>query len=171
MQLRCYADQDLTASMRAAIARYRYEVFVSHMGWELPCEPGCEQDEFDTAGATHVVAFDEEDARIVGYGRLLPTTQAYLLATHFASLLHAAQPPQTEEVWELSRYTSTDPRGGRQDANVGKRLLLAAVRFAASHGVRRAWCAAPRSPSSAWPTAGACPCAASARRSAWMASC
>jgi len=140
MQLRCYVDQDLTATMRAAIARYRYEVFVTQMGWELPCAPGCEQDEFDTAGATHVVAFDDEDGRIVGYGRLLPTTQPYLLATHFAGLLHAMDAPRTDDVWELSRYTSTDPRGGTQDADVGKRLLLAAVRFAASRGAQSLVC-------------------------------
>jgi acyl homoserine lactone synthase len=134
MQIRCYADQDLTVSTRAAIARYRHEVFVTQMGWALPCEPGFEQDEFDTAGATHVVAYDDEDARIIGYGRLLPTTQPYLLARHFAGLLNGAQPPATAEVWELSRYTAADPQGKAQDANVGKRLLLAAVRFAAARG-------------------------------------
>jgi acyl homoserine lactone synthase len=134
MELRCYADQHLPQTMRNAIALYRYQVFVEQMGWELACVAGHEQDEFDTAGATHVVAFDT-DGRIVGYGRLLPTTQRYLLATHFAGLVHGAPPPRTPAMWELSRYTASDPHGtGAQDAQVGKRVLLAAMRFVAARG-------------------------------------
>ncbi|MBA2674456.1 acyl-homoserine-lactone synthase [Ramlibacter sp.] len=140
MQIRCYTDENLTPALRAATARYRHEVFVEQMGWELPCEPGYEQDEFDTAGATHVLAFNEDDGRIVGYGRLLPTTQTYLLEKHFASLVNGT-PPRTAGVWELSRYTASDPHGGKtQDAEVGKRVLLAAMRFAAARGAHSLVC-------------------------------
>lgn len=134
MQLRCLADQDLSPALRSAIALYRYQVFVEQMGWELPCAAGCEQDEFDVAGATHVVAF-ATDGRIVGYGRLLPTTQRYLLETHFSALIHGAPPPCTAAVWELSRFTSSDPQGSSaQEVQVGKLVLLAAMRFVATRG-------------------------------------
>lgn len=135
MHFDCYADHELTTTMRAQIAQYRYEVFVRQMGWELPCEAGFEQDEFDAPRAVHVVAFDDEE-RIIGYGRLLPTTQPYLLQTHFASLVQGGPMPQQQQIWELSRYTAADPQrpGARQDSRVGKQLLLEAIGFAARRG-------------------------------------
>lgn len=136
MQLHCYADHDFESTTRDAIARYRYDVFVGQMGWQLPCEAGHEQDEFDTARAVHIVASDDASGRIIGYGRLLPTTQAYLLNTHFAGLVHGAPPPSSDTVWELSRYTAAnfDRSLIDQDAAVGKRLLLGAIRYAAARG-------------------------------------
>ena len=141
MHFNCYADHELTSTMRGEIAAYRYEVFVRQMGWELPCEADFEQDEFDAPRAVHVVAFDDEE-RIIGYGRLLPTTQPYLLQTHFASLVQGAAMPQRQEIWELSRYTAADPQrpGARQDSRVGKQLLLEAIGFAARRGARSFVC-------------------------------
>jgi N-acyl-L-homoserine lactone synthetase len=146
MFIRCHADRELSVALRKSIARYRYRVFVESMGWQLPCEDGHEQDEFDTAHATHVVAYHGSDGRIVGYGRLLPTTHPYLLQTHFMSLLNGLDAPRTKSVWELSRYTSADPCNGRGRAPseleslVGKRVLLEAMNVVASRGASSLVC-------------------------------
>lgn len=140
MYFQCLADHDLSAQERQAIARYRYEVFVETMGWQLPCEVGHEQDEFDTEHAVHIVARTAAQDRIIGYGRLVPTVQPYLLQRHFASLFNGATVPCSKEVWELSRYTSVDPsRGCAQLPSdlefwVGKRVLLEAMRLTATRG-------------------------------------
>ncbi len=138
MDIQQLDDQVLSPALRASVARYRHEVFVRLLRWELPCAEGYEQDEFDRPGAVHLVATDDEEA-VTGYARLLPTTGTYLLAKHFPQLLGGRPAPCTPTVWELSRFTSaTGPHAGPVDAQaqtrVGKRLLQEAVRYAAAQG-------------------------------------
>lgn len=141
MWIRQLSDETMTLALRQSVGRYRYRVFVESLKWELPCAPGYEQDEFDKPGATHLVAMDGEGA-IVGYARLLPTTEPYLLTTHFPELLNGLPAPCTPLVWELSRYAAMGPCGdgpdGRADpeaqTRVGKQLLLAAVQYVAARG-------------------------------------
>ncbi|UXH77464.1 acyl-homoserine-lactone synthase [Roseateles amylovorans] len=133
MRIELIDDQAVSATTRGAIARYRHRVFIESLQWDLPCDPGHEQDEFDAEGATHLAAFDGD--QVVGYARLLPTLRPYLLATHFANLLNGAAAPQSAEVWELSRFAAGHAAqpGSASDAKahtrIGKRVLLEAVRF------------------------------------------
>lgn len=139
MQIDCLADVTLCDTSRAELAAYRYEVFVGHLGWELPCPQGFDQDQFDIAEAIHLAA-RSEDGRIVGYARLLPTTGRYLLAELFPQLLGGQAAPQQAEVWELSRYAARDTQGpsdAAADLLIGKQVLAQAVRTAALHGAER----------------------------------
>lgn len=137
MRIVRYADTALTNTARVDLARYRYDVFVGRLGWNLPCPAGYDQDQFDTPQALHVVASDDAD-QILGYARLLPTTGEYLLAALFPELLGAAQPPCDPRIWELSRYAATDtrstPASRADEVLVGKLVLLAAIRTAAQQG-------------------------------------
>ncbi|MEO8153328.1 MAG: acyl-homoserine-lactone synthase [Rhizobacter sp.] len=132
----------MPSTTRVAIGRYRHQVFVQTLQWKLPSEGEVEQDEFDVASAVHVVASDAE-SEIVGYARLLPTTQNYLLGTHFPHLIDGGQPPSSPDIWELSRYAAFDMScavAGRcpsMQTRVGKRLLLGATRYVASQGGRQ----------------------------------
>jgi N-acyl-L-homoserine lactone synthetase len=133
-----YADAMLTAAARDDLARYRYDAFVGHLGWELPCAPGRDQDQFDTADAVHVVASDDA-GQILGYARLLPTTGPYVLSSLYPELLSGQRPPADPRLWELSRYTAIDTRPGatgshHDEVAVGKHVLLAAIRAAAQRG-------------------------------------
>jgi acyl homoserine lactone synthase len=132
-------DGALSPALRARVARYRHEVFVQSLKWDLLCAEGFEQDEFDRPGAVHLVS-TEADHTVSGYARLLPTTGSYLLAEHFAQLLNGRAAPCTPEVWELSRFTSAAGLHAQADpaaqTRVGKQLLLAAVRYALSQGAR-----------------------------------
>jgi acyl homoserine lactone synthase len=138
MRIEHHADDLMSVLTRSSIARYRYSVFVESLQWQLPCDVGHEQDEFDTTAATHIVVRDEDDA-VEGYVRLLPTTQPYLLARHFSHLLNGAEPPSSPVVWELSRFAAKEGlglAGASRQTEVGKRLLLEAVRFVAARGCR-----------------------------------
>ncbi len=140
MVIRRFDDDSLYPALRADVARYRHEVFVRLLKWELSCAEGYEQDEFDRQGAVHLVATDGRE-QVNGYARLLPTTHTYLLAKHFPQLLNGRAAPCSPDVWELSRFTSaavgqadaTDPAA---QTRVGKRLLLAAVRHVSGQGAR-----------------------------------
>ncbi len=130
MQIAAYTDAALTHSNRRAMARYRYRVFVGQLGWDLPVPVDCDQDQFDNPHTRHLIAYDREE--VVGYARLLPTTQPYLLQTLFPELLNGMGAPVDEGVWELSRYAATDLRHGNAAVEmsmpVGKALLLEAMR-------------------------------------------
>lgn len=137
MQITHIADKALPLLARRAIGRYRHQVFIQSLQWDLPTDGEHEHDEFDAASAMHLIAQDD-DAHLIGYARLLPTTQAYLLGTHFSHLIEGGVAPSSPFVWELSRYAACAvgepaPSAALQ-ARVGKKLLLEAVRFVALHG-------------------------------------
>jgi acyl homoserine lactone synthase len=139
MHIDCLADTNLTESARMELAAYRYDIFVGQLGWDLPCEPGCDQDQFDIAEALHVTA-RAPHGHLIGYARLLPTTGCYLLAELFPQLLGTQIAPKDASVWELSRYTARDPHDAGDTAAelvVGKSLLLQSLRAAAGQGAER----------------------------------
>ncbi len=136
MKIAAYTDDALTSTSRKEIARYRYRVFVGQLGWELPVPVDCDQDQFDNPHTRHLVAYDH--AEVVGYARLLPTSQPYLLQTLFPELLNGRQAPVDEGLWELSRYAATDLRHSNaaiaMSMPVGKALLLEAMRYVRARG-------------------------------------
>jgi N-acyl-L-homoserine lactone synthetase len=79
------------------LSQYRHRVFVEMLGWELQCEPGFETDQFDRNDTVYVVAQDAA-SRIIGLGRLLPTTKPYLLGEVFSELLNGNPPPSSPDV-------------------------------------------------------------------------
>lgn len=139
MHISFIADRFMPNTTRQAIGKYRHQVFVQKLQWELPALGDIEQDEFDVDSAVHVLARDDNGA-VIGYARLLPTTQNYLLATHFPQLVEGGKPVRSPFVWELSRYAASDVSCGaatrslQMQTRVGKRLLLEATRYVASQG-------------------------------------
>jgi len=83
----------LSTSAFAAMAHYRYRVFVEKLHWELENDGVTELDQFDRPDTMYVMA-RERDARLKGVARLLPTNQPYLLNDVFPELLDG-HPPRT----------------------------------------------------------------------------
>jgi acyl homoserine lactone synthase len=122
-----------------AIARYRHKVFIERLRWPLAVEDGLEHDQFDRHDTVYVVARDA-DGEIFGCARLLPTLQPYLLGDVFPDLFDGAEPPCSEEVWELSRFAMSRVATGRDGVRVehhSRRLLAQAVSTASAFGARR----------------------------------
>jgi acyl homoserine lactone synthase len=136
MKIASYTDDALTSSNRRAIARYRYRVFVGQLGWDLPVPQDSDQDQFDNPHTRHLVAYDRDE--VIGYARLLPTSQPYVLKTLFPELLNGLSAPEDDGIWELSRYAATDLRHGNASVEmsmpVGKAVLLEAMRFVHARG-------------------------------------
>lgn len=79
---------ELSATLEDDLGRYRHEVFIQQLGWQLNsthARPQREFDQFDHADARHILALDAEH-QVCGCARLLPTTQPYLLAQVFGFL-------------------------------------------------------------------------------------
>ncbi len=136
------ATKDLTAELYQQVSQYRHRVFVEMLGWELNAQNGMEFDQFDHDNALYVVAQDD-NGRVNGCARLLPTDQPYLLGEVFPQLLNGLPPPCTSDVWELSRFAAVDfahrtsSAMGQFSSPIAIGLLQKSIEYAASQGARR----------------------------------
>ncbi|KAB8059217.1 GNAT family N-acetyltransferase [Janthinobacterium sp. FT14W] len=126
----------LCNTLKSELERYRYKVFVETLGWDLPSREGRETDQFDHDDTYYVIARDEE-GRINGCARLLPTDRQYLLGEIFPQLMAGQAPPRHHDIWELSRFTSMDLHDNRNTLEDTFRLLRKAIATAATLGARR----------------------------------
>ena len=124
------------------LERYRHKVFVETLGWDLVTEEGRERDQFDGDDTVYLAARDDAQ-NIVGTGRLLPTTGAYLLGDVFPQLMGGAEVPRDPRVWELSRFAAVDftqPLAGalgQFSSEVTIALFHSALNVAEAHGAER----------------------------------
>jgi acyl homoserine lactone synthase len=133
---------ELPVGFYPKVANYRHRVFVERLGWQLQSFDGAEQDQFDHDDTVYVVSKNEH-SEITGCARLLPTTQPYLLGEVFPQLLNGLPPPNTPDVWELSRFASVDFNAKTATAlnqfssSVTIKLLKEAIACAAKRGAKR----------------------------------
>ncbi|AIY41827.1 Autoinducer synthesis protein SolI [Collimonas arenae] len=133
---------ELPNDLFSKVCSYRHKVFVETLGWNLDTKEGIELDQFDHAGTIYVVALDE-DCEVIGCGRLLPTSQPYLLGEVFPQLLKGATPPCTPDIWELSRFAAMDFNKksdtvlDQVSSSIAVKLLQAAIACAARLGAKR----------------------------------
>lgn len=82
--------------------RFRHSIFVEEKGWsDLRRADGLERDRFDGPNAVHHICTSGSD--ILGYQRLLPTTQPHLLTEVLGDLCRR-QPPRGPNIYEWTRF-------------------------------------------------------------------
>jgi acyl homoserine lactone synthase len=134
-------SEELSPQLMKDIAHYRHKVFIDKLGWELQCENAQEYDQFDRDDTVYVIA-QNENKKIIGIARLLPTTRPYLLGEIFPQLLHELPVPASPDIWELSRFAAVDFNEVRTSAliqfssPVAIGLLQASLDCAAAHGAK-----------------------------------
>jgi N-acyl-L-homoserine lactone synthetase len=131
----------LPENQKKELFQYRYKVFIEQLGWELKTKGNIEIDEFDNEHTCYVIAKNSE-GNITGCSRLLPTTQPYLLECIFPILLEGTSPPKSKDIWELSRFTSMNVNGlkdnnnGQMTGELTQRLLWKSFNVAKQHGAK-----------------------------------
>ncbi|QXI26843.1 acyl-homoserine-lactone synthase [Pseudomonas vanderleydeniana] len=128
---RRFADMDQAALER--LGRFRHEVFIGKLRWDVASvhpKPGVEIDKFDAEGTIFIMALDSK-GKLVGCTRLLPTTRPYLLGDVFPRLCEKPV-PRDAKVWELSRYAAVSSVSG----TLGISLFKASMQLAHTQGVR-----------------------------------
>jgi acyl homoserine lactone synthase len=124
------------------LARYRHQLFIEKLGWNLDSRDGMEYDQFDRPDTLYVVA-RRRGGELIGTARLLSTDRPYLLSEVFPQLLGNTPAPRTLLVWELSRFAAVDfgsssPAVAHQFASpVALDLLRKALSLASAAGVKR----------------------------------
>ncbi len=136
----------LTQENKIELFRYRHNVFVDLLGWDLELSAKntalrLEEDQFDTEETVYVYSKDKFD-NITGCARLLPTTQPYLLEEVFPELLNGMPAPKSDDVWELSRFACVDLNQPVQAINsqcqskYSVDLMNETIRFARERGAK-----------------------------------
>ncbi len=90
-----------------AMHRIRKKVFRDRLGWDVSTIGDWEIDGFDAMDAVYLVAKNDE-GRVVGSIRLLPTTGFNMLNDVFPELLPEGSRVESPRIWEASRF-SIDP--------------------------------------------------------------
>lgn len=101
----------------ASFLRLRKDVFIEKLDWQLYHADAMEFEQYDRLDTVYIIA--HEGDRVLGGARLLRTDRtmgiySYMLRDAFHELLPAippevceSEPPQSESVWELTRFFST----------------------------------------------------------------
>lgn len=115
--------------------RLRHKVFVEEKGWtDLRRDDGRETDRFDDEHAVHMLYIEAD--RVIGYQRMLPTTQPHLLSDVMPELCEGER-PVGPNIWEWTRYC-VDPtyrERGRMLSPVANALLSSIVEWGLDSGV------------------------------------
>jgi acyl homoserine lactone synthase len=133
----------LSPDLMVGLARFRHQVFVEMLGWQLETRgDGLELDQFDRPDTVYVIARNAS-GEVAGSARLLPTVKPYLLGEVFPQLLHGQALPSSPAIWELSRFAAVDFAATKTSAlsqfssPIAVGLLRAALRVAAARGAER----------------------------------
>jgi acyl homoserine lactone synthase len=87
----------------AEMHRLRYRIFKERLGWDVQVSGDMEVDEFDACHPVYLLQKDD-DSRVQGCVRLLPTTSATMLRDTFPALLDGQAAPARPTIWESSRF-------------------------------------------------------------------
>jgi acyl homoserine lactone synthase len=116
--------------------RLRARVFHGRLGWEIPTIAGMEIDGYDALGPYYMLIQDE-DGRLRGCWRLMPTEGPNMLKDTFPQLLHGAAAPVGRHIWELSRWAIET--GGEEQSfgftDMTIRAIQEVMRFAQRMGI------------------------------------
>lgn len=126
-------------SVMSQIWALRYRVFCEEKQW-IPENPEkTDIDEFDALDVKHFACFDN-NRRVVGYFRLLPTTGPYMLKDVFPVLMGGKPLPCDEHILESSRFVidrnlAQDRNDLSNVAKVTSALLIALFEYAEKNNI------------------------------------
>jgi N-acyl-L-homoserine lactone synthetase len=87
----------------AEMHRLRYRIFKERLGWDVQVSGDMEVDEFDACQPVYLLQRND-DGRVQGCVRLLPTTGPTMLRDTFPALLDGQAAPASQVIWESSRF-------------------------------------------------------------------
>jgi N-acyl-L-homoserine lactone synthetase len=115
--------------------RLRYKMFVERQKWSVPNYREFEYDEFDTPAATYILTVDEQH-RVLGTARLIPTTRPYMIESLWPHLVDA-ELPHCNSIWEASRFGCDHGLDASSRRNVVAQLILGCQEFGIAAGISR----------------------------------
>lgn len=132
-----FEDRQAYAETLQDMHEQRYDVFVRRMGWDIPgIEPNYDKDAFDTEETLYLIERHAFTGEVVASARLNPTTSPYMLSEVFTQYCQFEAPPQSAQVWELSRLVYDWKRLTREElAELRPRFRLAMLECCVNEGI------------------------------------
>jgi len=115
--------------------RLRHRVFIERQGWQVPTYCGLEYDQFDTPAAKYILWLDNQ-GHARGVTRLIPTTRPYMVQTLWPQLVEG-ELPQTDSVWEASRFACDRDLDAATRRQVVAELICSCQEFGVANGIRK----------------------------------
>lgn len=120
-----------------SVYELRCETFKNRLEWEIETKDGREKDQFDTLESWYIAIANQEH-RIDGCWRALPTTGEYMLESVFPQLLQGEKAPKEKNIWEISRFavrkgSATQIQGYWNTMTID--LIASFYKFAQEHGI------------------------------------
>lgn len=117
----------------------RARVFSGRLGWDVKVKDGMERDTFDDLNPAHIISVDD-DGRVVGCMRLLPTTGPHMLSDVFSCLLDDEPPIRSARVWEATRFCVDTNLPGRGVARnsisyITSEVMIGAFEYGIAAGI------------------------------------
>lgn len=127
-------DTEKKPGLMERIWRFRHRQFVDRLGWNLTgSNDGREIDQFDTPSAIHLpLVLDNE---VVGYSRLLPTTEPHLLSDVYPELMSGGEWPRSATVYEWTRCVAVPDDLKIGEIAVSKVLMTGVIEFCVTAGI------------------------------------
>ncbi|MES2826349.1 MAG: acyl-homoserine-lactone synthase [Pseudomonadota bacterium] len=115
----------------------RYETFKNRLNWDIETKDGKEKDQFDDLDFWYIAITNQEN-RVDGCWRALPTTGNYMLESIFPELMQGEKVPKAENVWEISRFavrkgSATEIQGYWNTLTID--LIASFYKFAQEQGI------------------------------------
>lgn len=136
MTVECFnfATAHLYGDVLASQFRLRYRAFIDRQDYQVPSWKGMEYDQFDTP-ATQYFVWRDEDGEVRGVARLAPTTLNYMLKEIWPDKVTDIELPNSERVWEGTRFGVDRDLPAAQRNAIVKELVCAYAEYAITHGI------------------------------------
>ena len=122
-----HRNRDEFSAQLEEMYRIRHRVYVDKRGWkDLTQEDKREVDQFDNEDALYLLRLDDE-GRVSAGIRLIPTTKPHLMRDVFPHIVTWGRIPNSEQVYEITRYFVSDDITDMNEINKASGALLIAL--------------------------------------------
>jgi N-acyl-L-homoserine lactone synthetase len=121
--------------------RLRHRIFVERKRWNVPSYGGLEYDQFDTPAAKYLL-WAEDDRRVLGITRLIPTTERYMIRELWPEMMNR-EPPRSARIWEASRFGCEHAAPAALRRKIVKELICGCQEIGLENGVQGYLCIMP----------------------------
>lgn len=129
-----YTNQQLSPQMIRNFMRFRKQLFIDRLEWDLEPDGDLERDQFDHAHAEYGLLLHK--GWIIGGFRATPADKPYLARDIFSHLATERPLPTTGEYWEISRFGVMTENSGRLQQIAGTANYAMLFEFAARRKMR-----------------------------------
>jgi N-acyl-L-homoserine lactone synthetase len=115
----------------------RCEVFHRELKWTtgLNVIGEMEFDEYDQPYSHYIVHLNSH-GEVDATCRLLPTSMPYMIADHYPEFVENIPLPNTNEIWEISRFCASEAARKQSGGKIVGQLVAAAIEFGLTRGVK-----------------------------------